>query len=119
MSSENINEQIGDHTFKFAQAVREFGKILPVTVSNIEDLKQLIRASGAVGSSYITATGATKREDYLMSIKSCSTETRTTEYWLKLVDTQGDPGLEQRRKQLLRASQELNSIFIQILHPRR
>jgi hypothetical protein len=41
-----------ERTFKFAKAVRLFVKTLPKTIANIEDGKQLIKASGSVGANY-------------------------------------------------------------------
>ncbi|MDX2247816.1 MAG: four helix bundle protein [Bacteroidia bacterium] len=119
MNPGDINQQIFDHTLKFAQAVREFGKVIPMTVSNVEDLKQLVRASGAVGARYIAATESPNRNDYLVNIKGCSQETKTTQYWLNLIDTQGELMLEQRRDQLIRASHELAAIFSKILQTSR
>ena len=116
MSSQNINQQLNEHTFHFAQSVREFGKVLPRTVSNVEDLKELIRSSGAVGASYIAAAEATNRQEYLIGMKSSGKELKTAQYWLKLVDTQGDSLLEEKRKRLILASQELINVFAKILH---
>ena len=44
-----------DRTFKFAQRVRVFVKQLKKTIANIEDGKQLVKASGSVGANYIEA----------------------------------------------------------------
>lgn len=44
-----------ERTFVFAKDVRLFVKTLPKTISNIEDVKQLVRASGSVGANYIEA----------------------------------------------------------------
>jgi four helix bundle protein len=41
-----------ERTFQFAKAVRLFVKTLPKTIANIEDGKQLIKASGSVGANY-------------------------------------------------------------------
>lgn len=113
--SKNENNQLQEYAVKFALEVREFGKQLPMTVSNVEDLKQLIRASGAIGVSYIAAQSATSRTDYLVGIKKCVMETQSTHYWLRLVDTQGSAELEKRRKQLMHAAQELAAVFGKIL----
>jgi len=40
-------------TFQFAKDVRLFVKTLPKAISNMEDTKQLVRASGSVGANYI------------------------------------------------------------------
>lgn len=44
-----------ERTFKFAKDVREFVKRLPRTVSNAEDVRQVVRSSGSVGANYIEA----------------------------------------------------------------
>jgi four helix bundle protein len=44
-----------ERTYQFAKAVRLFVKTLPKTMANIEDGKQLIKASGSVGANYIEA----------------------------------------------------------------
>ncbi len=103
------------NTIKFAIAVRDFAKLLPMTVSNVEDLKNLVRSSGHIGALYISAVGAPNRNDYLIRLKSCITETRTTHYWLGLVDTQGTPELEHRRHQLQQAAQELAGVFGKVI----
>ena len=41
-----------ERTFQFAKSVRLFVKTLPKTTANIDDAKQLIKASGSVGSNY-------------------------------------------------------------------
>ena len=37
-----------DRTFRFAESVRTFVKQLPRSLSNAEDVRQLVRASGSV-----------------------------------------------------------------------
>ena len=39
-------------TFQFVKNIRLFVKTLPKTIANIEDGKQLIKASGSVGANY-------------------------------------------------------------------
>ena len=41
-----------DRTLRFAKMVRNYIKNLPKTLSNTEDARQLIRASGSVGANY-------------------------------------------------------------------
>jgi len=47
-----------ERTYQFACRVRALIKLLPKTLANIEDAKQLIRASGSVGSNHIEANEA-------------------------------------------------------------
>ena len=51
-----------DRTFEFAQSVRTFVKQLPRTVSNIEDVQQLVRASGSVAANWIEADEALSKK---------------------------------------------------------
>jgi four helix bundle protein len=39
-------------TFQFAKDVRNFVKTLPNTIANIEDTRQIVKASGSVGANY-------------------------------------------------------------------
>src|SRR5947207_600344 len=59
-----------DRTFEFAQSVRVFVKQLPRTISNTEDVKQLVRASGSVAANWIEADEALSKKDFLMRVKS-------------------------------------------------
>ena len=56
-----------DRTFAFARDMREFVKGLKRTVANIEDGKQLIRASGSIGANYIEANESLGKRDFLWS----------------------------------------------------
>jgi len=53
---ENSNSTIYDleeRTFQFAKNIRIWVKSLSKTICNIEDIKQLVRASGSVEANYI------------------------------------------------------------------
>ena len=60
-----------DRTFQFAESVRVFVKQLPRTVSNTEDVRQLVRASGSVAANWIEADEALSKKDFLMRVKIC------------------------------------------------
>jgi hypothetical protein len=78
-----------DRTFEFAKASRAFVKKLPRTIANIEEAKQLIRASG--------------------SSQTCRREAKERGYWLRLLDCDGE--LESARANLLAEARELMKIF--------
>jgi four helix bundle protein len=99
----------------FAHSIREFVKNLPMSIGNSEDARQLVRTSGAVGATYIRANGSINRNDYLVGIKQCSTEARTSHYWLQLLDTHGSEAMEIKRQQLIKAANELSSVFSMVL----
>src|SRR5437870_13499489 len=76
-----------DRTFEFAQSVRAFVKQLPRTVSNTEDVRQLVRASGSVAANWIEADEALSKKDFLMRVKICRKEAKESRLFLRLVDT--------------------------------
>jgi four helix bundle protein len=58
-----------DRTLEFARWVRRFIKRLPRTVTNREDVRQLVRASGSVGANCIEANEALGKKDFLMHVR--------------------------------------------------
>src|SRR5262245_30303350 len=86
-----------ERTFLFAQRVRELVKKLRRSVGNIEDARQLIRASGSVGSNYVEATEGLGRKDFKMHIRISRKESKESRFFLRLLDTGEDDGLEQER----------------------
>ena len=104
-----------ERTLKFAKRVRAFVKQLKKTIANIEDGKQLVRASGSVGANYIEANEALSKKDFVMRIKICRKEAKESGYWLKLVDSESKSELERERKELVQEATELTNIFGAIL----
>jgi len=104
-----------DRTLAFAKKVRAFVKKLWRTIANIEDGKQLIRASGSVGANYIEANESLSKKDFIMRIKICRKEAKESRYWLRLIDIDGKPDLENERKELEQEASELTNIFGSIL----
>ena len=104
-----------DRTLAFAKRVRGFVKKLPNTIANIEDGKQLIKASGSVGANYIEANESLSKKDFRFRIKICRKEAKESRYWLRLIDTQGNPELEKERQELEQEATELMNIFGSIL----
>jgi four helix bundle protein len=104
-----------ERTLVFAKKVREFVKKLPKTTANIEDIRQLVKASGSVGANYIEGNEALSKKDFRMRIKICRKESKESRYWLRLVDTYDDQELEEERNALINESTELMNIFGSIL----
>jgi four helix bundle protein len=100
-----------DRTFAFARDVRAFVKGLKRTIANVEDGRQLIKASGSVGANYIEANEALSKKDFLMRIRISRKEAKESRYWLRLVDTCDDQKQEKRRQELVQEATELTSIF--------
>jgi four helix bundle protein len=104
-----------DRTLEFARQVRAFVKILPRTISNNEDGKQVVRASGSVGANYIEANESLGKKDFRMRIKIYRKEAKESRYWLKLVDTSNKAEIEKERITLINEATELMKIFGSIL----
>lgn len=113
MNEEENSKQydLEERTFQFAKRVRAFVKKLPRNVTNFEDGKQLINASGSVGANYIEANEALSKKDFIVRIKISRKESKESRYWLRLVDVGTSAELEAERQELVRESVELMKIF--------
>jgi len=103
--------ELEERTFEFARRVRLFIKRLTMTLANIEDAKQLVRASGSVGANYIEANESLGRRDFLLHIKISRKEAKESRYWLRLLDLAPTADLETERQLLIQESTELMCIF--------
>jgi len=103
-----------ERTFQFAKTVRLFVKALPKTLANIEDSKQLFKASGSVGANYIEANEALGKKDFLMRIKISRKEAKESAYW-RLIHETNDLNKSQDEKNLIQEATELKKIFSSII----
>jgi four helix bundle protein len=108
---EDEKYDLEERTFRFAHQVREFVKIIPKTLSNLEDSKQVIRASGSVGANYIEANESLGDKDFLLHIKISRKESKESRYWLRLLDLGAKGDLEPERAALVKEAIELMRIF--------
>ena len=108
-----------DRTFEFAQLVRTFVKQLPRTVSNIEDVQQLVRASGSVAANWIEADEALSKKDFLMRVKICRKESKESRLFLRLVDADLAKSNVVARETLATEARELTLIFSSIISKSR
>lgn len=102
-----------ERTFIFARDCRLCVKSLKKTISNIEDGKQLIKASGSIGANYIEANEKLGNKDFIFRLKIARKEAKESKYWLRLlyalnndVDTLND---------LLNEAEELRKILSTII----
>ena len=104
-----------DRTFLFAESVRGFVKQLPRTVSNTEDVRQLVRASGSVAANWIEAGEALSKKDFLMRAKICRKEAKESRLFLRLVDAGLAKSNIVKRDALAAEARELLLIFSAII----
>jgi len=104
-----------ERTFLFAHRVRAFFKLIPKTLSNYEDGKQVIRASGSVGANYIEANEPLGPKDFLLRMRTSRKEAKESRYFLRLLDLEAKPELETERAVLVKEASELVLIFSAII----
>lgn len=104
-----------DRTFLFAESVRTFVKQLPRTISNTEDVRQLVRESGSVAANWIEADEALSKKDFLMRAKICRKEVKESRLFLRLIDVGLSKGNVTNRDVLATEARELMLIFSAII----
>src|SRR5438874_4021565 len=108
-----------ERTFRFAEAIRAFVKELPRTLSNTEDARQLVRASGSVAANWIEADEALSKKDFLMRVKICRKEAKESRLFLRLIDAGVAKDAARSRESLEREAYELTLIFSAIIRKSR
>src|SRR6266496_1479339 len=102
-------------TFLFAESIRAFVKQLTRTISNTEDVRQLVRASGSVAANWIEADEALSKKDFLMRTKICRKEAKESRLFLRLVDAGLTKTNLAARDALATEARELTLIFSSII----
>ena len=115
MQDKGKPRDLEDRTFRFAECVRAFVKQLPKTISNIEDVRQLVRASGSVAANWIEADEALSKKDFLMRVKICRKEAKESRLFLRLIDTGLAKATLAIRDKLAEEARELTLIFSAII----
>src|SRR5271154_7066936 len=100
-SEQQKQYDLEERTFEFARDVRRFVKRVPRTVSNYQDVKQLVRAPGSVGANYIEANESLGKKDLAMRIRIARKEAKESRYWLRLVDSGDSDEIDQTRDALI------------------
>ena len=104
-----------ERTFAFAESVRAFVKQLPKTISNTEDVRQLVRASGSVAANWIEADEALSKKDFLMRVKICRKEAKESRLFLRLIEVGLEKATLAVRDRLAAEARELTLIFSSII----
>ena len=109
------NFDLEERTYRFAKNVALFCKKLPRTISNIEYIKQLLKASASVAANYIEANEALSKKDFKMRIKICRKEAKESAFWLKLIIETNEKKFQLEGEGLLSEATELKKIFSSIV----
>lgn len=114
MHHTNKPYDLEERTFQFAKAVRLFVKTLPKTIANLNDGKQVIRASGSIGANYREANESLSKKDFSMRIKISRKEAKESAYWLRLIDETNQLNNDTAQN-LMKEALELKKILSSIL----
>jgi len=103
-----------ERMYEFARDCRALVRRLPKDIPNLEDAKQLVRASGSVAANYIEANESLGRKDFLMHVKISRKEARESRLFLRLIMPHSVD--EKERTRLMGEAEELKRIFSSILN---
>lgn len=106
-----------ERTYLFARDCRILTGRLSGILSNVEDGKQLIRASGSVGANYIEANEKLGEKDLVMRLRIARKEAKEAQYWLRLlkdINTSHDAKIEELIKEATELRRILSSIINRI-----
>ena len=110
-----FDHPLEERAFQFAKRVRAFTRIVKRDVENIEDIKQLVRASGSVGANYIEANESLGQADLKMRIRISRKEAKECIHFLGLIEIFGVNELENERQYLISEADQLKRIFSKML----
>ena len=86
-----------------------------MTIANLEDIKQLVRASGSQSANYIEANEAVSKKDFAFRVKVCRKEAKESGLFLRLLDTGDSEEVEDERRRLNDEAGQLTRIFGSII----
>lgn len=103
-----------ERTYQFAKECRLFLRELPKTINNIEDGKQLVKASGSIGANYIEANEKLGDKDFVMRLKIARKEAKEVRFWLRLLNDL-NPSYQNHVETLITEATELRKILSAII----
>jgi len=115
MSKEESPKQfpLEDRALRFAASVNAYVRVSSRDIPNIENGKQLVRASCSVGANYIETNEALSKKDFQMRIKIAKKEAKEARFWIRL--TQPQESQREIRLQLESEATQLMNILGAIL----
>jgi len=105
-----------ERTLKFAKDVRLFIKTVPKTIANVEDIRQLVKASGSVGANYIEANESLSKKDFLMRAKISRKECKESVYWLRMINETNNLKNSKEAERLIQEGTEIKKILSAIIN---
>jgi four helix bundle protein len=104
-----------ERTATFAESVRAFVRLLPRTIANVEDVKQVVRSSGSVAANCIEGNESLGAKDRVMRFRLCRKEAKESQLWLRLLFVGENHETIETRARLRQEATELKLIFSAIV----
>lgn len=111
-----FEHQLEERCHVFGKRVRRFCRRLKMDVANIEDVKQLVRASGSIGANYIEANENVGPGDLRFRMKISRKEAKETMHFLGLIEVFDVKEMEDERLLLIDEASQLKRIFSTMLN---
>jgi four helix bundle protein len=100
---------------EFGKRVRSFCRKLKHDIINVEDIRQLTKASGSVGANYIEANENVSNADLIYRLKICRKESKESVHFLGLIEVFNNELLDKERNELIDEANQLRKIFSSML----
>ena len=111
-----FEQELEERCHQFAKRVRVYTRKLKRDTENIEDIKQLVRASGSIGANYIEANENVGPKDLRYRIKVSRKESKESMHFLGLTETFKDEDLLKEKNWLIDEAGQLRKIFSSMLN---
>lgn len=111
-----FEHELEERCHEFGKRIRRFCRKLKMDIGNIEDTKQLIRASGSVGANYIEANENVGPGDLRFRMKISRKEAKEAMHFLGLVEVFEVKEMEIERIALINEAGQLRKIFSAMLN---
>ena len=111
-----FEHELEERCHVFGKKARKFCRKLKLDLGNIEDARQLIRASGSVGANYIEANENVGPGDLRFRIKISRKESKECMHFLGLIEVFDVKEMELERAALLDEAGQLRKIFSAMLN---
>jgi len=109
-----MNYDLEERTLKFSESLIGLCKVVKVTITNENIVKQVLRSGTSIGANYCEANGATSKTDFKSKIHICKKEANETMYWLRLLANEVEEKQKVLIRELWRENKELLLIFSKI-----
>ena len=111
-----FEHELEERCHEFGKRVRRFCRKLKMDIGNIEDARQLIRASGSVGANYIEANENVGPGDLRFRMKISRKEAKESMHFLGLIEVFEVKEMEIERIALVDEASQLRKIFSSMLN---